>query len=58
MALLVRRRDHEPLKFMGHDLKQFKSLEGEVNKKFKNLLTSYFQVSLNLVLSLPFRATF
>ena len=29
VALLVRRRDHEPLKFMGHDLKQFKSLEGK-----------------------------
>ena len=28
VILLIRRRDREPLKFMGHDLKQFKSLEG------------------------------
>ena len=28
VGLLVRRRDHAPLKFMGHDLKQFKSMEG------------------------------
>jgi len=28
VALLIKRRDHEPLKFMGHDLKQFKSMEG------------------------------
>ena len=28
VGLLIRRRDHAPLKFMGHDLKQFKSMEG------------------------------
>ena len=29
VGLLLRRRDQVPMKFMGHDLKQFKSLEGE-----------------------------
>ena len=28
VGLLIRRRDNQPLKFMGHDLKQFKSMEG------------------------------
>jgi len=41
VALLVRRRDHEPLKFMGHDLKQFKSLEGFLESGPQFALQSY-----------------
>jgi len=41
VALLVRRRDHEPLKFMGHDLKQFKSLEGFLESGPQFCLQSY-----------------
>jgi len=41
VVLLVRRRDHEPLKFMGHDLKQFKSLEGFLESGPQFALQSY-----------------
>eukprot|EP00092_Neocalanus_flemingeri_P029066 GFUD01031553.1.p1 GENE.GFUD01031553.1~~GFUD01031553.1.p1 ORF type:complete len:480 (-),score=73.85 GFUD01031553.1:159-1598(-) len=41
VALLLRRRDQVALKFMGHDLKQFKSLEGFLESGPQFALQSY-----------------
>ena len=41
VILLIKRRDREPLKFMGHDLKQFKSLEGFLESGPQFALQSY-----------------
>ena len=41
IILLIRRRDRVPLKFMGHDLKQFKSLEGFLESGPQFVLQSY-----------------
>merc|ERR1719270_210725 len=41
IILLIRRRDRVPLKFMGHDLKQFKSLEGFLESGPQFALQSY-----------------
>jgi hypothetical protein len=54
VGLLIRRRDSVPTQFMGHDLKQFKSLEVSLDFSFIFVCIYIFHLCSSLLLSKEF----